>query len=68
MGSQVARGDFQVLLWDYTYTHPGDSVLNQMYYSRDLPSKPKGKVSVEIVNVPPGKYKLEIYRTGLQDK
>lgn len=62
--ARSARGDFQVLLWDYTYTHPGDSVLNQMYYSRDLPSKPKGKVSVEIVNVPPGKYKLEIYRTG----
>ncbi|MRR23246.1 glycoside hydrolase, partial [bacterium] len=59
-----APGNFQVLLWDYTYTHPGDSVLNQMYYIRDLPSKPRGKVSVEIANVPPGKYRLEIYRTG----
>lgn len=57
-------GGFQVLLWDYTYTHPGDSVLNQMYYVRDLPSKPKGKLTVEIANVPPGKYRLEIYRTG----
>jgi len=59
-----ASGGFQVLLWDYTYTHPGDSVLNQMYYIRDLPAKPKGKVTVEIANVPPGKYMLEIYRTG----
>lgn len=57
-------GGFQVLLWDYTYTHPGDSVLNQMFYVRDLPSKPKGKLTVEVANVPPGKYRLEIYRTG----
>lgn len=59
-----ASGDFHVLLWDYTYTHPGDSVLNQMFYARDLPSKPKGQVTVELKNVPPGKYRLEIYRTG----
>ncbi len=58
------KGDLQVLFWDYTYTHPGDSVLNQMFYARDLPSKTKGKISVEINNIPLGSYTLEIYRIG----
>lgn len=58
------RGDYQVLLWDFTNTHPGDSVLNQMYYVRNLPSKPKGSVKVEIRNVSEGNYALEIYQVG----
>jgi xylan 1,4-beta-xylosidase len=58
------KGDLQVLFWDYTYTHPGDSVLNQMFYARDLPSKTKGKISIEINNIPRGSYTLEIYRIG----
>jgi xylan 1,4-beta-xylosidase len=58
------KGDLQVLFWDYTYTHPGDSVLNQTFYARDLPSKTKGKISVEINNIPRGSYTLEIYRIG----
>ena len=58
------KGDFQLLFWDYTYTHPGDSVLNQTFYARDLPSKAKGKIFVEINNIPRGSYTLEIYRIG----
>lgn len=58
------NGDLQLLFWDYTCTHPGDSVLNQMYYIRDLPSKPKGKLSVVIDNIPRGRYTLEVYRIG----
>jgi xylan 1,4-beta-xylosidase len=61
---KTTEGDFQLLFWDFTNTHPGDSVLNQMYYIRDLPSKSKGKVFVKINNVPKGKYTLEIYKTG----
>jgi xylan 1,4-beta-xylosidase len=58
------NGDLQLLFWDYTYTHPGDTVLNQMYYIRDLPSKSKGKLSVEVDNIPRGSYTLEIYKVG----
>lgn len=58
------NGDLQLLFWDYTYTHPGDTVLNQMYYIRDLPSKSKGKLSVEVDNIPRGTYTLEIYKVG----
>ena len=35
--------NIQALVWDFTNTHPGDSVNNQVYYIRDLPSKSKGK-------------------------
>ncbi|MDD5186042.1 MAG: glycoside hydrolase [Paludibacter sp.] len=59
-----AKGNIQVLLWDFTNTHPGDSVNNQVYYVRDLPAKSKGKVRVDLSGVPNGAYKLEIYKVG----
>ena len=57
------KGNIQVLAWDYTYTLP-DSVNNQQYYIRDLPSKPKGKLKINIAGVPEGNYSLEIYKIG----
>jgi len=59
-----AKGDVQVLLWDFTNTHPGDSVNNQKYYVRDLPSKAKGEAKIEIAGLSAGNYKLEIYKVG----
>jgi len=58
------NGNIQVLFWDFTNTHPGDSVNNQAYYIRDLPANPKGKVKLEISGIPEGKYQLEIYKIG----
>ena len=58
-----AKGDVQVLLWDFTYTLP-DSINNQQYYIKDLPSKPKGKVKIEVAGLSKGNYKLEIYKVG----
>ena len=58
------KGNVEVLLWDFTNTHPGDSVNNQVYYVRDLPSNPKGKVTVNISGIPKGTYTLEIYKVG----
>jgi len=60
------KGNVQVLLWDFTNTLPGDSVNNQVYYTRDLPAKSKGKVIVNISKVPKGTYTLEIYTVGYQ--
>ncbi|SHM49356.1 xylan 1,4-beta-xylosidase [Chitinophaga jiangningensis] len=57
-------GNVQALLWDFTNTHPGDSVHNQKYYIRDLPSKSKGKVELTIANIPAGNYALELYKVG----
>jgi xylan 1,4-beta-xylosidase len=58
------RGNIQVLFWDFTNTHPGDSVNNQVYYIRDLPAKSKGKVKVSISGIPEGTYTVEIYKVG----
>jgi len=58
------KGNVQVLLWDFTNTHPGDSVNNQVYYVRNLPAKSKGKIKVNISDVPEGNYALEIYKVG----
>ena len=46
-----SSGNIQVLAWDFTNTLP-DSVNNQQYYIRDLPSKSKGKLKIKIENVP----------------
>jgi len=58
------NGNIQVLAYDFTHTHPGDSVNNQEYYIRDLPSKDKGKLKVNISGVPEGNYSLEVYKVG----
>ena len=59
-----SNGNIQTLFWDFTNTHPGDSVNNQAYYVRDLPAKSKGKVKVHISGVPSGKYFIEVYKVG----
>ena len=53
----------QLLLWNFTNTLP-DSINNQAYYIKDLPSKSNGKVKVSISHIPTGKYTLEIYKVG----
>jgi xylan 1,4-beta-xylosidase len=58
------KGNVQVLLWDFTNTLPDDSINNQDYYIRDLPSKSKGKVKINIAEIPAGKFKVEIYKVG----
>lgn len=58
------KGNVQILAWDFTNTHPGDSVNNQVYYIRDLPSKSKGKLMVNLSNLPAGTYAMEVYKVG----
>jgi xylan 1,4-beta-xylosidase len=58
------KGNIQVLAYDFTNTHPGDSVNNQVYYIRDLPSKDKGKLKINIAGVPEGTYVLEVFKVG----
>lgn len=58
------KGDVQLLFWDFTYTLPDTSINNQQYYIKDLPSKPKGTVKIEVSGLQKGTYKLEIYKVG----
>jgi xylan 1,4-beta-xylosidase len=62
--SKDEKGNIQVLAYDFTHTHPGDTVNNQVYYIRDLPSKDKGKLKINIADVPEGNYSLEVYKVG----
>lgn len=57
-------GNIQALVWDFTNTHPGDSVHNQKYYVRDLPSQSKGMLKINMNQVPDGVYALEVYKVG----
>jgi len=59
-----SQGNIQVLAYDFTNTHPGDTVNNQQYYIRDLPSKGKGKLNINLINIPEGNYSLEVYKVG----
>jgi xylan 1,4-beta-xylosidase len=59
-----SAGNIQVLAYDFSYTLPGDSINNQVYYIRDLPSKDKGKLKVNISGAPEGNYSLEVYKVG----
>jgi xylan 1,4-beta-xylosidase len=57
-------GNVQILLWDFTHTHPGDSVNNQAYFNRILYSKPKGGAEIKLAGIPAGKYEMKFYRIG----
>lgn len=58
------QGNIQVLLWNFTNTHPGDSLNNQVYYLRDLPARSKEKVKIDLANLPATKYQMDIYQVG----
>ncbi|WP_330444497.1 hypothetical protein [Flavobacterium sp. C4GT6] len=58
------NGDLQLLAWDFTNTHPGDSINNQVYYIKDLPAKTKGKLEIAVSGLEKGKYSLEVSQTG----
>ena len=58
------RGNIQALFWDFTNTHPGDSVNNQVYYKRNLPSSAKGNVKLKFTSIPTGKYLCSVYKVG----
>ena len=57
-------GGVQALVWDFTNTHPGKNVHNQVFYKQDLPSRPKNKVTLNLSHLSSGKYTLEIYKVG----
>ena len=52
------------MIWDFTNTHPGPTIHNQVFYKRDLPAQPKNKISLALSHLPKGKYTVETYRVG----
>nr|WP_315212483.1 glycoside hydrolase [uncultured Duganella sp.] len=63
MATTDAKGNVQVLLWDYTHTLP-DKVNNQQYFIKDLPPKDKGDVRVSLKGLKKGAYTMEVSQVG----
>ena len=58
------KGAVQALIWDFTNTHPGDSAINQEFYTRDLPPSKVTPVAFTIRNLKPGRYALLLFKVG----
>ncbi|OON63039.1 glycoside hydrolase [Massilia sp. KIM] len=58
-----ARGNVQVLAWDYTQTLP-EGINNQQYFIKDLPARDKGKLRVQVDGIKPGAYTLSLSQVG----
>ncbi|MGA2543064.1 MAG: glycoside hydrolase [Verrucomicrobiota bacterium] len=57
-------GGVQALIWDFTNTHLGTNLINQVFYKRDLPSQPKNKVTLNVSHLPKGKYTVATCKVG----
>ena len=58
-----AKGNVQLLLWDYTHTLP-DNINNQQYFVKDLPPKSKGDVQVRVHGLTAGRYTMSLSQVG----
>jgi xylan 1,4-beta-xylosidase len=57
------NGGAQILLWDLT--HPTDGkISNQEFFFQAHPARDKGSVSVQLKNLPQGKYSLTTHKIG----
>ncbi len=54
----------QALLWDYSPVVPPAGKTDQVFYKQDLPPTDKGQVTLELANIPNGKYRVAVYQTG----
>ncbi len=57
-------GSIQALFWDYSPVVPPAGKTDQVFYKQDLPPTNKGEVTLELTNVPKGKYHVSIYQIG----
>jgi xylan 1,4-beta-xylosidase len=57
-------GSVQALLWDYSPVVPPTGMTDQVFYKQALPPTDKGDLTIEIANVPNGKYRVDVYQIG----
>ena len=64
--SYVTRKDksIQILAWDFKT--PAQDKSNRSYFTQILPAKNAAAIDIHIKGVSPGKYAVEIYRTGFK--
>jgi xylan 1,4-beta-xylosidase len=58
------QGGVQTLFWDFTNTHPGPSVINQVFYKRDLPPGKTTRTTLRLTGLKQGRYTATLYKTG----
>jgi len=58
------QGNLQCLFWNFSITHPGDSVNDQTFYKRDLPAKLISPVRFQVSHLKAGFYQLNVYKVG----
>jgi xylan 1,4-beta-xylosidase len=57
-------GGVQALFWDFTITHPGPSVINQVFYAKDQPAEPTHTVELSLASIQKGSYRLVVTKIG----
>jgi xylan 1,4-beta-xylosidase len=57
-------GGVQALFWDFTITHPGPSMIDQVYYKAEHPSLPKGRAELRLSGLAKGAYQLAVFKVG----
>jgi xylan 1,4-beta-xylosidase len=57
-------GAVQALFWDFTITHPGVSMINQEFYKKDQPTRPKGETEIRLTGLKSGGYRLAATKVG----
>jgi xylan 1,4-beta-xylosidase len=64
--TKSADGSVQALIWDYSPVVPPEGKTDQAFYNQDLPPAEKGKLTLDLSNIPNEKYRLAVYRIGYQ--
>jgi xylan 1,4-beta-xylosidase len=54
----------RALVWDFQ--QPNQPVSNRSFYSRVVPATPTAPVALQLLQLKPGKYRLQVRRTGFQ--
>jgi xylan 1,4-beta-xylosidase len=58
------NGVLTVLAWDYSPVVPPKGKTDQVFYKQELPTADKGDLSIDLADVPNGKYKVAVYQIG----
>jgi len=59
------NGGVQMLLWDLTSV-ADEKTANQEIFSKVIPAKPKYGIAITVSNVPPGDYRLQLWKVGFE--
>lgn len=59
-------GSVQALVWDYTPIVPPTGQTDQSFYKQELPSTPKGSLTLNLTHLPKDKYRVAVYRVGYE--